>query len=63
MTSFWDIAPCSLIEFDRHFRGASLTMEAVTPLKYKSTSMRLDGAISQKDVIFTTVLLHLVTKQ
>jgi hypothetical protein len=22
MTAFWDIAPCSLIEVDRHFRGA-----------------------------------------
>jgi hypothetical protein len=22
MTIFWDIAPCSLVETDRHFRGA-----------------------------------------
>jgi hypothetical protein len=22
MTVFWDVAPCSLVEVDRHFRGA-----------------------------------------
>jgi hypothetical protein len=28
MTASWDIAPCSLVEVDAHFRGA-LVMEAV----------------------------------
>jgi hypothetical protein len=28
MTVFWDVAPCSLVEIDRRFRGAM--MEAVT---------------------------------
>jgi hypothetical protein len=22
MTFFWDVAPCSLVDIDRHFRGA-----------------------------------------
>jgi hypothetical protein len=60
----WDIVPCSLEE-DRHFRGVrclhhqgSMMMEAV-PLKCWSTSMRLYGTISQKSVIFISVLFFL----
>jgi hypothetical protein len=28
-TAFWNIAPCSLVEADRRFRGAIALMEAV----------------------------------
>jgi hypothetical protein len=30
MTVFWDVAPCSLVELYRHFRGADLMMEAAS---------------------------------
>jgi hypothetical protein len=31
MTAFWDVAPCSLVDTDRHFRGAiRLMKEAVS---------------------------------
>jgi hypothetical protein len=49
MTSFWDIAPCSLEEVDRRFRGAccliTLMMKAVCTFEMYT---RLHGAISQK---------------
>jgi hypothetical protein len=42
MTAFWDIAPCSLVEVDRHFRGAyclhhqgDLMIEAVSSFYFK----------------------------
>jgi hypothetical protein len=56
MTVFWDVATCSLVEVYRvsEMRTASiiaLVMEYV-PLKRRSTSARLHGAISKKAVIF-----------
>jgi hypothetical protein len=30
VTVFWDVAPCSLVEIDRCFRGIALMMEAVS---------------------------------
>jgi hypothetical protein len=57
MTVFWYIAPCSPVEIDRRFRGAcclhhqgSRTSEE--PLKRRSISTRLHGAVYQKKVIF-----------
>jgi hypothetical protein len=40
MTVFWDVVPCSLTEIDQQFG--------------QSISMRLQGATSQKKVIFKT---------
>jgi hypothetical protein len=30
VTVFWDIAPCSLVQIDRRFKGVSLMMELVS---------------------------------
>jgi hypothetical protein len=61
ITSFWDIAPCILVAVFRRFRGTyliirtvALMMEAVF-LKRQAASTRLQGAISQNDIIFTVV--------
>jgi hypothetical protein len=51
MMALWDIASCNLIEVDQSFRGA-YCFHQYAPLKHKSTSLRLHGAISQKAVIF-----------
>jgi hypothetical protein len=44
MTTFWDIAPCSLVEVDRRFRGAITLMEAVctseTSINFYETTRR-----------------------
>jgi hypothetical protein len=50
MTSFWDIAPCSLVL--RTGSIITLIMARYAPLKRRYTSMRLHGIISQKDAIF-----------
>jgi len=55
MTAFWDIVPCSLVEVDRCFRGAYWLHhqgDDHAPVWCQSTSMRLNGALSQKAVIF-----------
>jgi hypothetical protein len=49
MATFWDIAPCSC-EVDGHFQRCVLPRYA--PLKCRSSSTRLHGAVSQKAVIF-----------
>jgi hypothetical protein len=46
-TAFWDIELCSLVAVDRRFR-----LWQLAPLKRRSTSMKLHGAISQKAAIF-----------
>jgi hypothetical protein len=46
-TVFWDIAPCSLDETDRGFRGAYCLHYQSAPLKRRSTSTTLHGAIFQ----------------
>jgi hypothetical protein len=56
ITAFWDIAPWSLVEVDRYFRGAYY-LHHHRPLKRRSTSTRLHGAIFQKAVIFKQPLL------
>jgi hypothetical protein len=52
MTAFSDIALCSLVEVDRRFRGGYFIMSDNVPLKRRSASTRLHGAVSQKAVIF-----------
>jgi hypothetical protein len=63
MTAFWDIAPCSLVEVDRRFRGAYclhhqddelIALMIIAPLKRRSISTTLHGAIFQKAVYFPT---------
>jgi hypothetical protein len=44
MAVFWDVAPCSLVEFDWHFRVAYCS------LKRRSASTRLRGAIQNTAV-------------
>jgi hypothetical protein len=59
MTAFWDIAPCSLVDVDRRFRGAYCLHHQSNPhrpLKRRSTPTRLHGAISQKAVILSNVV-------
>jgi hypothetical protein len=57
MTSFRDIAPCSLVEVGRRFRGAycfnhlALIMDAV-PIKRRFTTTRLHSAMSHNTFIF-----------
>jgi hypothetical protein len=53
MTNFWDIAPCSLIEVYRRFRGAYYLYHQ------GDTSSRLQGAIFQKAVIFILALMKI----
>jgi hypothetical protein len=49
MATFWDLAPCSIVEVDRRFRGAYyLRYQGDEPLNHQSTSMRLNGFIFQK---------------
>jgi hypothetical protein len=54
MRVFWDIAPCSLVGVDRHFRGTYCFhhQRDESPTKRRSVSVRLHGAISQVTVIF-----------
>jgi hypothetical protein len=57
MTAFWDIALCSLIEVDWHFRGVYCLhhqgdqWKQCAPLKCRST-LRLHGAMAYKAVVF-----------
>jgi hypothetical protein len=56
MTSFWDIALCSLIEADQRFRGAYC-------LHHQGDSFpwwwrQIHGAISQKAVIFMLAIMR-----
>jgi hypothetical protein len=60
MTAFWDMAPCSLVEVARRFRGAFIalmieTVRTFETLKHRSISARLHGAMSQKAVIFKLI--------
>jgi hypothetical protein len=67
MRACWDIAPWSLVFIDRYFRGAYCLhhqsdewpwstspwrRRLYTPLKRRSTPTKLDGAISQKALIY-----------
>jgi hypothetical protein len=47
-----DVAPCSLVEIDRHFRGSPLMTEAVSISEMSTILTKLDSAISQKTAIF-----------
>jgi hypothetical protein len=48
VTSFWHITPCSLVEAD----SLHWWWRQYAPLKRRSTSTRVHGAISQRVVIF-----------
>jgi hypothetical protein len=48
MAVFWDVAPCSLIDIDRRFRGAYC---------HHHQGLILHGATSQKTVIFITQMI------
>jgi hypothetical protein len=65
MTAFWDVALCSLIKVHQCFKGAYYFHHqddsgSSTPLKHRSTSTRIHGAISQKAVIFSVLLVYKV---
>jgi hypothetical protein len=45
LTDVWDVAPCSLVEVDRRFRGA-YCLEHQDDEKRRSASARLQGALS-----------------
>jgi hypothetical protein len=52
VTVFWDIAPYSLFEVDRRFRGAYfLHRQGIESLSDEFTSKRIHGTVSQKTVI------------
>jgi hypothetical protein len=53
MTAFGDIAPCSLVEADRRFRGAYCLHRQGGWWRQYAPSTRPHDAISQKAVIFT----------
>jgi hypothetical protein len=53
--TFWDIAPCSLVALDIRFRYVNfLHLQG----ERRSTSARLQGAISRKVVIFDRYRVH-----
>jgi hypothetical protein len=52
VTVFWDIAPYSLFEVDRHFRGAYFHhRQGIESLSDEFASKTLHGTISQKTVL------------
>jgi hypothetical protein len=65
-TVFWNVAPCSLVEIYRRFRGDYWVHRHPSPwwwrqqalLKRRSISTRLHGATSQKTVIFMLASLR-----
>jgi hypothetical protein len=67
-TAFWDVAPCSLVEVDRRFRGVYCLLfhgNGLIALKRRSTSARLHGVTSQKPVFFEVLIIlkrHNVSK-
>jgi hypothetical protein len=54
----WEIAPCNILVVDRRFRGVYYLhyqgdgWRQYAPLKRRSTTRRLHGAIPQKVIIF-----------
>jgi hypothetical protein len=60
---FWDVAPCSHVEVDRHFRGAYCLHQcsddggSYVPLKCRST-LWLHGATSQKTRNFNSLTVE-----
>jgi hypothetical protein len=58
MTAFWDVAPCSLVEVDRFFRGEDCLHHKYAPLKRRPASTRLRGTTSQKAVIFILLAMR-----
>jgi hypothetical protein len=52
MTAFWDVAPCSLVEVDRRFRGFISLMKAVRASQTSVYFYETNGATSQKAIIF-----------
>jgi hypothetical protein len=60
MAAFWSIAPCSIVEVDRHLEVCTVSfIRAMISLKRLSTSMRRQGAMSQKAVILISLLLRI----
>jgi hypothetical protein len=62
MTVFWDVAPCSLIEIDWHFRRANFIIRAIIDLimdAFETSVNFFHGATSQKTVFFKTVNIPL----
>jgi hypothetical protein len=64
MAIFWGVAPCNLLDTDRHFRGAyclhhqgdcTLTMGQVSTSELSITTT-LQGTTSQKTVIFCLLI-------
>jgi hypothetical protein len=55
ITAFWNVAPCSLVEFDRSFRGAC----CLHHLQHRQTSTTLHDPISQKPVAFILAALRM----
>jgi hypothetical protein len=52
MTVFWDVAPCNLVGFVRHFGGAyfiALMMEAVSTFETSVSLYQTTGATSSED--------------
>jgi hypothetical protein len=59
MAVFWDVAPCSLVDTERSFRGGySFHHQGDAPLKRRTISTRLHGATAQKTAIFTLVAVR-----
>jgi hypothetical protein len=67
--AFWDIAPCSLVEIDRRFRGVYCLHQGdglwrqYASLKRRSTSVRLHGAVFQKAIILIYQQVHVGSLQ
>jgi hypothetical protein len=53
MTAFWDVASCGLVEEHRRFNSLPWWWRQYAPLKRRSSSARLHGAVFHKAVIFT----------
>jgi hypothetical protein len=59
ITAFWNIAPCNLVGVARLFRCTyCLHHQGDSPLKRRSSPTRLQGAVSQKTLIFILVIVR-----
>jgi hypothetical protein len=60
MAVFWDVAPCSFVDIERHLIGACCLHHQGGTLKRRPVSTSLHDATSQKTVIFILVPMRIL---
>jgi hypothetical protein len=64
-TTFWDVAPCSIVDIERYSRGAYssiirvIIMEVVSASKRRLISSKLLGPASQKTTMFILIAVRI----